>query len=532
MVSDLSLPAVPPAAPAEPVVPPQVRDRDPRRWWALFALVPAVLCVGLDGTVLSVALPTLAQRLDASTGALQWFVIAYTLAFAAALVPAGVLGDRWGRKPTLLVALGVFGLASLACALATGPASFIAARALLGLGGAAILPVALAMLPTLFDDDERPRAVTTLMAVTMLGFPIGPLLGGWLLAHAWWGWVFLMNLPVVVAGAVAVAVLLPPSRGSAAGRLDVPGVLTSAACLALVSWGFTRAGEHGWTSPGALALLVAGALAGVAFVAGQRRRPGGLVDLRLFASPAFRSGTAVAVAVSFVMFGLLFAVPQLAAYVRGADAQGAGLRLLPLIVGMIAAALPAEKVAARTGARPVVVTGLALLAAALAWGALTPAGAPDLQAAGWVALAGAGLGLSLPIAMDAALGALPADASGAGSALLQALRMVGGSFGAALLGGVLNAGYRAHLPGAALAALPPEAADAVRSSVGGGAEVAAAAADPSLAVAVREAFVSGTAAMLAVCALVALAVAVLAAITVPDTRSGAQGAGSGRELHA
>src|SRR4029453_13013717 len=167
-----------------------------RRWLALGSLALAVLTVGLDGTILSVALPTLGGALDASTGQLQWFVAAYTLVFAAALVPGGMLGDRYGRKKTLIASLLLFGGASIACALAPSADAFIAARALLGLSGAVILPMVLGLLPVLFDESERPRAIGAITAAAMLGYPIGPLLGGWMLTRFDWSWVFLINVPV------------------------------------------------------------------------------------------------------------------------------------------------------------------------------------------------------------------------------------------------------------------------------------------------------------------------------------------------
>src|SRR4029450_1130007 len=169
-----------------------------KSWWALGPLVLAVLAVGLDATILSVALPTLGRSLDASTGQLQWFVAAYTLVFAAALVPGGMLGDRYGRKRMLVLALLVFGVASVACALAPSAGAFIAARTLLGLGGAVMLPMVLALLPVLFDEGERPRAIGGITGAAMLGYPIGPLLGGWMLARGDWRWGFLIDVPVVL----------------------------------------------------------------------------------------------------------------------------------------------------------------------------------------------------------------------------------------------------------------------------------------------------------------------------------------------
>src|SRR5215469_16665109 len=182
------------------------------RWWALGAVQLAVLAVGLDITVLSVALPTLATALHASESDLQWFSSGYTLVLAAAMLPAGLLGDRYGRKKVLLVALALFGAGSAACAYATSAGAFIAARAVLGLAGAGIIVMALSALTVLFTEEERPRAVGIWAAANFLALPLGPILGGWLLTHYWWGWVFLLNVPVALVGLIATFALVPESR--------------------------------------------------------------------------------------------------------------------------------------------------------------------------------------------------------------------------------------------------------------------------------------------------------------------------------
>ena len=201
-----------------------------RRWWALGALALSSLVVGLDLTVLNLALPTLAVSLHITSGGmLQWFVVSYSLVFAAMLLPAGLLGDRYGRKQLLLVALVVFGLSSLACAYAASAGQLIAARAFLGLGAAFIVPLSIAVIPVLFSEDERQRAITVVMGMTMVAFPIGPILGGWLLTHFWWGSVFLINVPVIAVALVAVTLLMPESRSAQRARIDYVGVLLSSA---------------------------------------------------------------------------------------------------------------------------------------------------------------------------------------------------------------------------------------------------------------------------------------------------------------
>ena len=477
-----------------------------RRWWALAPVVLTVLAVGLDGTILSVALPTLGRSLDASTGQLQWFVAAYTLVFAAALVPGGMLGDRYGRKKLLIVSLLIFGAASIACALAPSAEAFILARALLGLGGAIMLPMVLSMLPVLFEEEERGRAIAAVTTAAMLGYPIGPLLGGWMLTRFDWSWVFLINVPVVVLALVAVTVLLPESRSSIRQRIDVGGVVLSAGGLALLTYGVINVGDRGWSDGAALAEIAGGALALAAFVLWERRITAPLVDLRLFRSNDFSWGTTLSSLVSFAMFGLLFAVPLYFQVVRGTDAQGSGIRLLPLIAGLLIGGAAADRLAARVGARVVAAVGFALLAAGLAFGATTSVATGDAQTAAWIALSGLGLGLVLPTTIDTALGAVSKDSSGVSTGVLQAFRMVGGVLGAAILGAIINSTYRGQLD----QAVSPAAARSARDSAVAGVDAATAAHSQGLLDAVREAFVSGMDRTLWISAALMVAGAVLA----------------------
>jgi MFS transporter, DHA2 family, multidrug resistance protein len=482
-----------------------------RKWWALVPAVLAVLTVGLDGTILSVALPTLGRSLHASTGQLQWFVAAYTLVFAAALVPGGMLGDRFGRKRMLVLSLLVFGAASIACALAPSAGALIAARALLGLGGAIMLPMVLALLPVLFDDTERPRAIGAVTAAAMLGYPIGPLLGGWMLTRFDWSWVFLINVPVVALAVVAVIVLLPESRSSERRRVDLVGVALSAGGLALLTYGVISAGDRGSSDGAALAEMLGGALALAAFVLWELRVAAPLVDLRLFRSRAFTWGASVSSVVSFVMFGLLFATPLYFQVVRGTDAMGSGIRLLPLIAGMLVGGAFADRLVARAGASTIAALGLVLLAAGFAFGATTTIATGDTQAVAWIALSGLGLGLVLPTAIDAALGAVPEESSGVSSAVVQAFRMVGGALGAAILGALINATYRDQLG----QAVSPALARSARESAVAGVDAASAAHSDSLLEAVRQAFLGGMNLTLWVSAALVAAGAVLAVVFRP-----------------
>src|SRR5579884_3476720 len=223
-----------------------------RKWWALGALALATLAVGLDGTVLSVALPTLAGALHATETDLQWFSSGYLLVLAASMLPVGLFGDRFGRKKVLLFCLALFGAGSAACAFAPNPGAFIAARFVLGFAGAGIVVMNLSALTVLFSEEERPRAVGIWAAANFLALPIGPVFGGWLLTNYWWGWVFLMNVPVALIGLLAALVLIPESRAPQRPGLDLVGIVTSTAGLVGVTYGLIEAGRYGWTDNSAI----------------------------------------------------------------------------------------------------------------------------------------------------------------------------------------------------------------------------------------------------------------------------------------
>src|SRR6266536_954716 len=229
-----------------------------RKWWALVAIAASVLVVGLDLTVLNLSLPTIATDLHASTSDLQWISSAYSLVLAAAMLPAGMLGDRLGRKKVLLAALVLFGASSAACAYAASVSELIAARAVLGIGAAAIFPLSLSVIPVLFAPEERQRAIALMASATFISFPIGPIVGGYLLDHFWWGSVFLINVPVVALAVIAVAFLLPESRSEQRLRVDIGGVILSSAGLAGLTYGFIKAGQDGWTDAAALVTIAAG----------------------------------------------------------------------------------------------------------------------------------------------------------------------------------------------------------------------------------------------------------------------------------
>jgi len=492
-----------------------------RRWWALGTLGLAALVVGIDGTVLSVALPTLAKALHASESDLQWFSSGYFLVLAAAMLPAGLLGDRYGRKKVLLSSLVLFGIGSVACAYSTSVAEFLAARVLVGLGGAGLIVMAFSVLTVLFSKAERPKAVGVMAAVTFVAFPIGPILGGWLLTSYWWGWVFLINVPVVVVSLAAVIALVPESRAAQRPGLDLVGVAASAAGLVALTYGLIQAGQDGWGDAGALALMIAGVALLAGFFGWERRltrQPGGqpLIDLTLFSSASFTWGVILAVVPILTMLGVLFTMPQYFQGVLGATAMGSGLRLLPLVGGLVAGAVPANRIVGLAGAKVAVAAGFVLLAAGLGAGAMTSVSSGGLYVAAWLAVAGLGTGIAMATAMSAALVELSADKSGVGAAVLQAVNKTGGPLGIAILGSVLSAGYlgRLHLPG-----LPAAAAAAVRQSVFGGVAVASKLHSAVLLASVRAAFVHGMDLSLAVSAGIAVAGVILTLVFLPASNA-------------
>ncbi|MFE7718454.1 MFS transporter [Nocardia rhizosphaerihabitans] len=502
-----------------------MRTESTRRWLALGALALAMLTIGLDVTVLTVAIPTLAVDLDANTSALQWFSSAYTLALAALMLPAGALGDRYGRRKVLLAALALFGVASLACAFAGSAGQLIAARVALGIAAAAMMPLSMAVLPVLFTQQaERQRALTIWVTSTAIGLPLGPILGGWLLEHFWWGSVFLINVPLVIVGALAVATLVPESHGDTGSRLDLLGAALSAVGMLGLTYGFIRIGERDWADVLGWLAVTGGVVLLGGFLWWQRRCAHPLVDVGLFAAPGFRWGTAFSILVSFAMFGMFFTVPQYFQAVLGVDALGSGVRLLPMIGGLVVGSRLVDVLLPRLGVRVVLTAGFLVLAGGIGLGALTRVDSGYGLTALWTSVLGAGMGLVMPAAMGLAMGELTAARSGSGSALLQALRQAGGTIGVAVLGTVLATRYRADL-----GALDREP---ISDGVNAGVAVAHEAGDPAMLAQVQQAFVAGMDTMLGVCAALCLGAAVVTAGFLRRPEAPVVAADTAESMHA
>lgn len=441
-------------------------------WVALIALGLAVLVVGLDITILNVALPTLAADLGADTSQLQWIVNAYVLTLAGAMLPAGVLGDRLGRKSMLLAGLAIFLLGSVGSALSDSTNLLIAMRVVMGIGAAIIIPIVLAIIPLLFDDQDRPKAVGAITASLGIGLPLGLIVGGYLLNHFAWQSIFWINAPIIPIAVVAVVALIPESRALDRPKLDVVGAVIAVLGIVALVYGFIEAPRAGWTSATTIGLVSAGIVLLIGFVMWQTRTGEPLVDLGLFRGAQFAGGTIAMVLSSFVLFGLLFTLPQYLQAVRGNDALGTGLRLIPMMAGLMVSAGASKRLLTKIGAARGTVAGMLISAAALA---VLSGVSVDTDMV-WIGIGltffGLGAGMALTSAMDAVLSSLPRESAGAGSGVVMTLRQIGGALGVAILGSILLSEYQDGLDAEMLQPLPPQSAGVVRDSVVGATQVA------------------------------------------------------------
>jgi EmrB/QacA subfamily drug resistance transporter len=488
-----------------------------------------VLLISLDATVLNVALPTLVVHLHPSASGVQWIADSYVLTEAVLLLLWGAVGDRYGRRLVFLVGVVVFGAGSAACAAATSAGFLIAARAATGVGAAMLMPVTLALVAATFPPWERSRAIGMWAGIGGIGTAAGPLLGGWLLQHFWWGSVFIINVPVAVVALVGGIRYLPESRAEVKPVIDPVGVAMSALGLAGMTYGLIVATDHGWGSPSVVVPLAAGAALVAGFVAWDRRRAEPLVDFSLFRNPTFSTGLAAITAAFFSMFGVSFLLSQYIQFVQGASVFGVGLRFLPMAVGTLIGSNSGHRLTARFGVRAVVVTGMLMMVAALAVYSTLSASAAVAPIIVAFTLVGTGMGLIIAPASNAVISSVPPDKVGVGSGLRATVQLLGGSFGVAIIGNLVTARYRGHLAQAfkgSLSQLPARSRPAVASQIGG-AVTTARHLPAGLAARVThvagEAFVSGVrlAALVTLCVMSAAVIAV--ARYIPVSRAPAPG---------
>ena len=496
-----------------------VRSISHARWWVLGVLSLAIMVVSLDITILNTALPTIASDLGARTSDLQWIVDAYSLTFAGAMLPAGLIGDRFGRKRVLVTGLSVFLAASVWCAVSTTSGELIWARALMGLGAAIVMPLTIAIISAIFTDSERPKAIGIVTAAVAIGMPLGPILGGVLLQHFSWSSVFWINVPVVAVALAAGIALLPESKNPNARPLDIPGSLLSVASVVAIVFGIIRGPQDGWGSPVVVALLGAGVVFLAAFLIRQRTARYPLVDSTLFADRRFTWGTVATVAISITLFGILFVMPQYFQLVQGADALMTGLRLVPLMAGILVAGASSSLLVKRLGTRTTITAALLPMAAGFVVlsGVSTTTGYA-LAAVGLI-LCGFGVGAGVAAAMDAVMAASGGDEAGAGASVNSTLRQVGGALAVAGLGSILSSIYAERLR-PSLGGMPASAARAASGSIEGAHAIGASLgpAGHGLNTFANLAFVNGLSAVMGSCAVIALAAAVLTILFFPGGR--------------
>jgi MFS transporter, DHA2 family, multidrug resistance protein len=450
-------------------VQPNQNTGHPRRWAILGVLVISLVVVVLDNTILNVALKTLADPmhgLGATQSQLEWAINAYTLVFAGLLFSFGVLGDRYGRKRFLLIGLTLFGLASLASAYARDPNQLIAARALMGLGAAGIMPVTLSIISNVFDPRERGRAIGVWAGAVGLGAAIGPIVGGVLLEKFWWGSVFLINVPVIAIGLIAVTVMVPESRDPRPGRIDIGGVLLSVAGLTALVYGIIDGGEHGFGRPAVWAWTVGGLAILAAFVAWERRSKHPSLDVKLFGNPRFSAANGAVGLVFFAAMGVFFFMPFYLQLVRGYSPLQTGLLILPFALAQLAFAPRSAVMVQRYGGKAVAATGLALTALALAAFAFVQVDTPLWVIAVIFFVQGTGMANVMPPATESIISTLPRERAGVGSAVANTVRQVSAALGIAVLGAIVAASYQQHIS-ATTDVLPEPARRIAAESVSG-----------------------------------------------------------------
>jgi EmrB/QacA subfamily drug resistance transporter len=397
--------------------------------------------VGLDTTVLNVALPTISSDLGADTSRLQWLVDAYLLAVVAVMLPGGLLGDRFGRKRVLLGGLAVFLVGSTWSALSGNSLELMAARAVQGLGAAVIVPLALALAVTTFPPADRARAIGIITAVVAAGLPLGPIVAGALLSHFGWSSVFWINIPLVAVAATGCALFVPESTSPHSVHLDALGVVLSTAGLIALVYGVVRAPDVGWSAPQTPILLSAALLLALAFLMWQHRARHPLVDPGLFRQARFAWGCLAVIGSSGVLLGVLFVLPQYLQGVRGDGAFGVGLRTMPMMLGLLVAGSASSRLQQRWGPRIVISGAFGILCGGLLVCATAGPNTSYAVLGGGLAVVGAGIGAVVAPAMDMATDSAGEAHVGSASAVINTVRQLGGAIAVAALGSLLSAVY-------------------------------------------------------------------------------------------
>jgi EmrB/QacA subfamily drug resistance transporter len=497
-----------------------------QRWIGLTFLGVALLIISIDNTVLNVALPSIANQLGASTRGLQWIVDAYTLVFAALLLTSGSIGDRTGRKRALQIGQLVFGVGSLACALATSEGMLIGFRAFLGIGGAIIMPSTLSIITATFKEPkERALAIGIWAGVFGLGSGVGPVIAGGLLEHFSWSSVFYINLPVVVIGLIGVQFFVAESRDEHAPQSDIPGLLMSIVGLFALVYGIIQAGSGSWSDAAVVWSLGIAAVVLLLFVWWEGHSRHAMMPLKLFKNMSF-SGANIALAmVMFAMFGSLFFMGQFFQSVQGYSPLQAGLRLLPMAPILMVVAVSSARISRSIGIKLSVGSGILIAAGGLLFVARTvQVDTPYWMLLIAMAILCSGMALAMSPATNSIMGSVPVRQAGVASAMNNTLRQVGGALGVAVLGTLMSNTYVSQV-NTALAArhlnnLPSQALNSIGSGIQAAHIVAAKIPDPAISKTINDltnsAFVSGMRGALLVGTIIMITAGVITLVILPS----------------
>ena len=467
-----------------------------RPWATLTVLCVTLLLISLDNTILNVALPSIVRSLGATSTQLQWIVDAYAIVFAGLLLTLGALGDRVGRKWVFMGGLVVFGTGSALAAWSATPDRLTAARAVMGVGAAALMPCTLSILTNVFTAErDRARAIGFWSGTAGLGVAIGPILGGFLLVHYWWGSVFLINVPIALVGLVAAAFLVPNSKNPRAQRADPIGAVLSMVGFGMLLWGIIEAPNRTWSSPEILAALIGSVMIIGLFVVWERRIDHPMLPLQFFGHRRYSAAIASLALVMFALLGLFFLVTQYLQFCLEFSPLKTGLGLAPIALVLLIAAPSSIWLARRFGTKPVVASGLTLIAVGLGLLSRTTVHSTYLNCVPWFAVIGIGVGLTLAPSTESVMGSLPRGDAGVGSATSDTSMQIGGALGVGVLGTVLNLHYQSFLAPLLAHQSIPEAIDKlILGSLGGALAVAEhlpGSSGQALSQAARRGFVSG-----------------------------------------
>ncbi len=479
--------------------------RDPevvyrRRWLTLLVLCISLVVIVLDNTILNVAIPTLSRPvsqggLGATASQLQWIVDAYTLVFAGLLLTAGSLGDRYGRYRFLAFGLAVFGVGSALSAIATSAEMLIATRSLMGIGGAFIMPATLSIITNVFTDPrERGKAIGVWAGVSAVGLGLGPITGGFLLEHFWWGSIFIVNVPVVIAGLVLGYAFIPESRDPTHARLDPVGAILSIAALGSLLWAIIEGPSKGWGAPEIVAGFVVGSVLLAAFLLWELHSSHPMLDMHFFQNPRFSAASGAIALVFLALFGTLFILTQYLQSVLGYSTVKAGAVLLPQAATIMICAPLSNVWVQKLGNKIVVATGLSIVTASLLLFTTFEPNSSEIHVIVITMLMGAGMANVMAPCTDSIMGSLPRAKAGVGSAMNDTTRQMGGAVGVAVFGSIMASHFTSSVSEKLGGDLPARVLRSVGNNVGqaiGIANQSKAPLSTQIADAARESFVTG-----------------------------------------